>query len=68
MCSAGPKFVNKWLGGHLLASQALGKPFVLEEFGVVADDNDEARTQYRDPIYKCDPVPHNMLIASRCPS
>ena len=50
---AGLDFVNTWLGGHILASEAVNKPFVLEEFGVVADNNDASRAEFRDPVYRC---------------
>ena len=34
------------------AAMALKKPLVLEEFGIVADNNDEARATIRDPVFR----------------
>ena len=48
------KFAKKYIKKHIKDAQKLGKPLVLEEFGVSRDLNDhhwEATTTYRDQYY-----------------
>jgi hypothetical protein len=46
-------FPERWIEGHTLAAEALGKPLLLEEFGQIAMGNAANLTRVRDPLYKC---------------
>jgi hypothetical protein len=46
-------FVEHWIEGHNLASAALGKPLLLEEFGAIATGGAANLTRLRDPLYRC---------------
>jgi len=58
-CCADPTFLPLWFDGHITASQAIGKPLVLEEFGIAGPDyatTNAASTANssatRDPVYR----------------
>ena len=52
---ADPTFLPLWFDGHITASQAIGKPLVLEEFGVDASTNATNISETRDPVFRCAP-------------
>ena len=52
MHGADPSFLPLWFDGHFTASQAIGKPLVLEEFGVDASTDPMNISETRDPVFR----------------
>ncbi len=48
---ADPSFLPLWFSGHIAASQATGKPLVLEEFGRIASTDATNISITRDPVF-----------------
>ena len=46
-------FIGSWLTSHINYSKALGKPFIVEEFGKSLDKRDPGTiAEVRDPVFK----------------
>ena len=61
----GPDFVVQWINQHAIASAALGKPLIVEEFGVaVNSSSDSTDTSSRMAIYQTAYMALNSSITS----
>ena len=55
-------FTTSWLTAHINNAQALGKPFIVEEFGKSIDQRDPGTiSTVRDPVFT---AVYNMLNAN----
>lgn len=45
-------FQQRWVSEHISDAYGLGKPFVIEEFGKIAYDDDYSRSSVRDPHFR----------------
>ena len=61
----GPDFIVEWIDQHAIASAALGKPLIVEEFGVaVNSSSDSADMSSRLAIYQTAYMALNSSISS----